>query len=389
METLSFRLLLSQVLVCLASAQSWTPRQLDCYSPTRQPGQCIGIRECPPLLSLLQSRPLNPQNVDFLRQSQCGFEGRDPKVCCVDPRSNTGNVPTTTSGATDEQKQDVQSKVNLQDHPLLPKECGRDLSQRIVGGEKAGIDEFPWMALLEYDKPNGRVTACGGVLISDRYVLTAAHCLKGKDLPRTWRLSSVRLGEYNTETEHDCIADGEDSQVCADDPISVGIEEHIAHEDYVPQSRDQRFDIALLRLTRSVSFTNFIKPICLPSDESLGPKLVVAGWGKTETKTESNIKLKLTLPLADGAECNRTYGNAGVRLGGGQICAGGQRGKDSCRGDSGGPLMSFQRSFDGTGRWAVVGIVSFGPSPCGMQGWPGVYTKVDDYTPWVLRNLRA
>lgn len=236
---------------------------------------------------------------------------------------------------------------------------------------------------------NGKTTACGGVLISSRYVLTAAHCIKGKDLPRTWRLESVRLGEYNTATDQDCIADGENSMICADDPISVGIEEQIAHESYNPLSKDQKYDIALLRLNRAVSFTNYIKPICLPSTATVESKLFVAGWGKTENKSSSDVKLKLALPLTDREQCLGAYRNAGISIGYGQMCAGGQRGKDSCRGDSGGPLMSIERTSDGKGRWSVTGIVSFGTSYCGLPGWPGIYTRVIDFVPWILEKIRS
>lgn len=102
-----------------------------------------------------------------------------------------------------------------------------------------------------------------------------------------------------------------------------------------------------------------------------------------------NIRyLQLSIPIAEGSACQSRYGNAGVSLGSSQICAGGQRGKDSCRGDSGGPLMSVERAADGTGKWTAVGIVSFGPSPCGMEGWPGVYTRVSSFSDWILKNMR-
>ncbi|XP_017890039.2 uncharacterized protein LOC108630945 [Ceratina calcarata] len=388
--------------ITISCAVAQLQGQSDCVTPNRAPGLCIGIRNCPQLLNALQARPLQPKVVDFLRESQCGFEGSDPRVCCPF-QSGGGDGYENRDGGTDSfnpffQQQDFggnngnANNANLQydlsNNPLLPTDCGKDLSQRIVGGERTELDEFPWMALLEYVRPTGKSLSCGGVLISRRYVLTAAHCIKGKDMPSTWRLESVRLGEYDTSSDRDCIQDGEDSVICADDPVTIGIEEQITHENYRPTARDQRYDIALLRLARDVVFTNYIKPICLPPSSVIGKKVFVAGWGKTENGSSSNVKLKLGLPLSDAEQCQSTYGSAGLTLGYGQFCAGGQKGKDSCRGDSGGPLMSVDRDRDGNGKWTAVGIVSFGPSPCGMAGWPGVYTRVADFVPWILSKMR-
>ncbi|RLU16063.1 hypothetical protein DMN91_011821 [Ooceraea biroi] len=359
-----------------------------------QMGTCKAARNCTAVATILQQS--RDEAFAYLKRNHCGFDGKTPLVCCINniitrptpPNEDLYDRTLTNSGNSTPSEE---GRIGVDNNPLLPSDCGRDLSQRIVGGERTSLDEFPWMALLEYQKPNGRTTACGGVLISKRYVLTAAHCIKGKDLPTTWRLSSVRLGEYDTDTDTDCISDGNNGTTCADDPVTVGVEEQFAHEEYQPLSRHQRYDIALLRLAQDVTFTKYIKPICLPSNStSLDDRLFfVAGWGKTETRSSSNVKLKLSLPLVSDSQCDQTYNNAGVRLGYGQICAGGQRGKDSCRGDSGGPLMALERLSDRTGKWSAVGVVSFGPSPCGMQGWPGVYTKVQDFVPWILSKLRA
>ncbi|KAL2722332.1 CLIP domain-containing serine protease 2-like [Vespula squamosa] len=370
-------------------------RQSDCNTPNEVAGNCIIIRQCIPLLTMLQEKPLRPETVDYLTRSQCGFEGKDPRVCCPLPanqiESNRINQPSypRTIPPTEETRGGLETAdntiSNLLDNPLLPSECGKSLIPRIIGGTRTALDEFPWMALLEYQHPRGRTTACGGVLINERYVLTAAHCLKGKDLPSTWTLTSVRLGEYDTSSDKDCIQE-EDEVICSDDPITVGIEEQIAHEQYRPLSKDQKYDIALLRLSRNIVSTEYIKPICLPRTPSFGQKMYVAGWGKTEFNSSSDFKLKLALPLTDKDDCDRTYNQVGIRLGFGQICAGGQKGKDSCRGDSGGPLMSVENLSNGNGIWAAVGIVSFGPTPCGMPGWPGVYTKVYDFVPWITKS---
>ncbi|KAH0947924.1 hypothetical protein HN011_012040 [Eciton burchellii] len=349
-----------------------------------QIGRCIDVHNCALVASILQQS--HDEAIAYLKRNHCGFNGSAPLICCINQPFNDRQ-----QGRLSERKPQPNVQSNeLANNPLLPTSCGRDLLQRIVGGSRMAPDEFSWMVLVEYQKPNGRTTACGGVLISHRYVLTAAHCLKGKDLPQNWRLSSVRLGEYDTDTDRDCLSDGNGGETCTDDPITVGVEEQIAHEQYQPQSREQRYDIALLRLSHNVTFSKYIKPICLPSSStSLQGMLQVAGWGKTESRSSSNVKLKLSLPLVDQDQCNQVYGNVSVQLGYGQICAGGQRGKDSCRGDSGGPLMTVEALPDGSGRWSVVGVVSFGPSPCGMPGWPGVYTKVQDFVPWILSKLRV
>lgn len=94
------------------------------------------------------------------------------------------------------------------------------------------------------------------------------------------------------------------------------------------------------------------------------------------------------VPVNPEETCQRTYSQASVRLGNGQLCAGGKKGRDSCRGDSGGPLMGLDVTPEGEANWYSIGVVSFGPSPCGMQNWPGVYTRVANYMPWLVGKLK-
>lgn len=152
----------------------------------------------------------------------------------------------------------------------------------------------------------------------------------------------------------------------------------------------------LVRILRSLVFflltlpsiTDFIKPICLPTPSersSVGDKHIVAGWGKTEYANSSPIKLKLRVPVVADSQCSTRFRTAGVTLSNKQLCAGGERGKDSCNGDSGGPLMT---TFgNDTSQWYVAGVVSFG-ARCGTQGWPGIYTRVAEYTDWISENVK-
>lgn len=78
----------------------------------------------------------------------------------------------------------------------------------------------------------------------------------------------------------------------------------------------------------------------------------------------------------------------GVALNSAQICAGGEKDKDSCKGDSGGPLMDLYADENGTVNWYSIGIVSYGPTPCGSETWPGVYIKVANYIPWIMSKLK-
>lgn len=103
------------------------------------------------------------------------------------------------------------------------------------------------------------------------------------------------------------------------------------------------------------------------------------------TGSESDVKLKVRVPIVQNDECGRVYQRVNRGVVNSQMCAGGIAGQDSCRGDSGGALMGQAPAAN---NWMVVGVVSYGPSPCGTPGWPGVYTRVGSYVNWILSNMR-
>ncbi|KFB47000.1 AGAP009844-PA-like protein [Anopheles sinensis] len=104
----------------------------------------------------------------------------------------------------------------------------------------------------------------------------------------------------------------------------------------------------------------------------------VTGWGETEKGTRSELQLHVVIPGLDNSVCNSVYKVANATLSHKQLCVGGLNGTDSCRGDSGGPLMRRVSNI-----WYLAGAVSFGAKVCGTAGLPGVYTNVEKYLGWI------
>lgn len=107
------------------------------------------------------------------------------------------------------------------------------------------------------------------------------------------------------------------------------------------------------------------------------------------SETNSIVKLKVKVPIAPQPQCAKTYSNRfQIRLKDSQVCAGGVGGKDSCRGDSGGPMMIPAKIPNIGVVWFMTGVVSFGPTPCATPNVPGVYTKIADYYDWIVANIQ-
>ncbi|XP_050312707.1 phenoloxidase-activating factor 1-like isoform X2 [Anthonomus grandis grandis] len=352
-----------------------------CKTPSGESGKCISIYQCDPLLVLVRAPSRTQEQLQFLTSSRCGFQGTTPLVCC----GSGINKISTGSG-------DVPDDINFTPNSLIPnrQNCGIQFTDKIFNGESTQLDEFPWMGVIEYQtRSGGRKIACGGSLINPRYILTAAHCVILDVLVKVGQPINIRLGEYDTASSgRDCV-DNNGIEVCNQPEINVGIEEIIPHPSYSGQN-SRTHDIALVRLSENVQYSAYVQPICLPTpNESLrdGEITVVAGWGKTEKGRNSEKKLKLNVPIVNLNSCSRTYSSYNIQLRSSQICAGGEDGKDSCTGDSGGPLM--RRVYTPESRWVIEGVVSFGWNYCGTSGFPGVYTKVSTYLPWIHKNIRA
>ncbi|CAD6240899.1 GSCOCT00008986001.2-RA-CDS [Cotesia congregata] len=358
--------------------------QDKCMTPSGSISSCIIVTECPSLLSILKGpRPIPYEALELLRLSQCGFEGMWPKVCCEQPVPLSTTIEPDLSTIPNPPDVVNQSNVRLLNHTI----CGPITEPKIFGGNKTGVLDYPWMALIAYNIDGRKEFRCGGTIINKRYILTAAHCVT--NLPSSLTLLGVRVGDHDLSTERDCDKDEDGLEiVCADQYQDFLIESTKFHPGYVLSKLQD--DIGLIRLASDIDFEPInVKPICLPigTAQRLGQKTVtITGWGATEFGTRSLELLMVNLSPVPNDECAKAYQGKSV-IWYKQMCAGGKNGKDSCAGDSGGPLQSPGRYYNDV-RYVQYGIVSFGPRNCGIDGFPGVYTFLPYYMDWILDNMQ-
>ncbi|XP_060531835.1 phenoloxidase-activating factor 2-like isoform X2 [Cylas formicarius] len=244
-------------------------------------------------------------------------------------------------------------------------------SSRIMGETRnAEFAEFPWMlGILK-----GRTFKCGASLIHPKVAVTAAHCVSSK------AIYTVRAGEWNWEEKTEPL----EHQDRAVDKV-------IFHSDFQPESLQN--DIALLVMKLPFKLTSNVGVVCIPtrnSDVDMR-KCVATGWGKNSFKkgTYQPILKKIDLPLIQRNKCEfalrRSRLGPTFALHRSFMCAGGERNRDTCKGDGGSPLMC--PLVDQPDRYQQVGIVSWGLT-CGLANTPGVYVNVVIFSDWIDKQMR-
>uniref|UniRef100_A0A8C5D7T7 trypsin n=1 Tax=Gouania willdenowi TaxID=441366 RepID=A0A8C5D7T7_GOUWI len=209
---------------------------------------------------------------------------------------------------------------------------------KIVGGYECTPYSQPHTVSL-----NSGYHFCGGSLVSNNWVVSAAHCYKSR--------VEVRLGEHNIRVNEGTEQFISSSRV-------------IRHPNYSSYNIDN--DIMLIKLSKPATLNQYVKPVALPTScASAGTMCKVAGWGNTMSSTADKNKLQcLDIPILSDRDCDNSYPGMITDA---MFCAGYlEGGKDSCQGDSGGPVVCNGQ---------LQGVVSWGYG-CAERDHPGVYAKV-------------
>ncbi|NXF36779.1 CTRL protease, partial [Nyctibius bracteatus] len=226
--------------------------------------------------------------------------------------------------------------------------------ERIINGQNAVSGSWPWQVSLQTRTGSH---FCGGSLINENWVVTAAHC------------------EFNTYS-HVVVLGQYDRSSKAESVQVKTVSKAVTNPSWNPTTLNN--DITLLKLSSPAQLGPRVSPICLPPANlalSTNLRCVTTGWGRTNTNSQAlAVRLQqVTLPLISQSQCTQYWGN---RITSSMLCAGGA-GASSCQGDSGGPLV-----YQNGNVWTLIGIVSWGTTNCNVRT-PAIYTRVSQFRNWI------
>ncbi|XP_029442806.1 plasma kallikrein [Rhinatrema bivittatum] len=247
--------------------------------------------------------------------------------------------------------------------------CGQQAKgSRITGGSDSSAAEWPWQLSLHIKISTISRHVCGGSIINNWWIVTAAHCIQEQ-----FKRSDIWI-----------IYAGISNQTDINETTPFyKVKQIIIHPLY--REAEIGHDIALFRLETPIPYNDNQIPICLPSKEftnSMFSTCWISGWGYTNERGKVvNVLQKAEVPLISNEECQASYVNH--RILNLMACAGYEQGGiDACKGDSGGPLVCEYDKI-----WYLIGITSWGEG-CGRPGQPGVYTKVTEFRDWILETTK-
>ncbi|XP_071637590.1 chymotrypsin-2-like [Temnothorax longispinosus] len=231
----------------------------------------------------------------------------------------------------------------------------RKIDTHIVGGRFAKPGEVPYQVSLQRIRTGKH--RCGGVIIGQYYILTAAHCVDGEDVSTI----SANVGLIDLQEPH---------------AVHL-IESSYIHKNY-NSTNSWINDIALLKLQSPIKYSPLVSPVKLMLNQTIpvGTEVVASGFGDLSYKGSKTIRLHVVdIKIADQDYCRNVWTNDSYNIFDTQICANDPTiKKGSCQGDSGGPL-TLNNELIGLYSWAFE---------CGDRIYPGVYTHVPSYIQWII-----